>query len=90
MKWTEQLLEQESQVSLHLQNRNGYVNHNKLLSSARSLTPATKRKQIRICNDKRYLALFDDQHHKFGVFKLLSWSENLPTLWGLWKGKNST
>lgn len=65
-KWTDQLLAQESQVSLHLWNRNRHVNHSKWLSSPRNLIPATNRKQVRICTDKRHLALFDDQHHNFG------------------------
>lgn len=82
------LLAQESQVSLHFWDRNGHVNHDKWLSSANNLTPATKRRQARICTDKRHLALFGVQHYNLGHFNLFSWSESLFVLWGLRKGED--
>lgn len=82
------LLAQESRVSLYFWKRNGHANHDKWLSSASNLTPATKRKQARICTDKRHLVPFDVQHHNSGHFNLFSCSESLLVLWGLRKGKD--
>lgn len=81
------LLAWERWVSSHFWNRNGHANHDKWLSSASNLTPATKRKQGRICTDKRHLVLFDVQHYNLGHFNL-SWSESLFVLWGLRKGED--
>jgi len=60
------LLAQESQVSLHLWNRNRHVSHDKWLSSASNKTLATERKWVRIRTGERHLAQRDDRHHNFG------------------------